>query len=134
VDETGNDLSLSPGTETSPTSREFCVPGVTKLARKSEIFFIKDQDDQIIDAIMMSENPEASWSKESFITAENLLVTHNAWFAANKVFSQYATATRTICRDESLSDSNTANDWYITATSSATPGSANNPKRHEVKD
>jgi hypothetical protein len=133
VDETGNDFSLSPGAETSPTAREFWVPGTTKLSRKTEIFYIKDQDDQILDAVMMNEKPESSWTKENLVTAENLLESNNAWSGENAVFSQYATATRTICRDESLPDSNTANDWYITATSSATPGGRNNTKRHEVK-
>jgi hypothetical protein len=139
IDETGGDLSISPGTETSPTVREFWVPGTTKLTRKTDILFIKDQDDHIIDAVMMSENQADSWAKEDFTAAANLLASNNAWSADNSpgpnqaVHSQYATATRTICRDETLPDSNTANDWYITATSSATPGTANSTKRHEVK-
>jgi hypothetical protein len=139
VDETGNDLSLSPGAETSPTVREFWVPGTTKLTRKTDILFIKDQDDQIIDAVMMSENQAESWAKEEFSAAANVLADHFAWIADEAevpgpnfaVHSQYATATRTICRDESVSDSNTANDWYITATSSATPGAANSTKRYD---
>jgi hypothetical protein len=141
VDETGSDLSLSPGAETSPTTREFWVPGTTKLTRKTDILYITNQDDQILDAVMLSENKNASWSKEELTTAANLLRDKGAWIAAgadilgppHAVESQYATATRTICRDESLPDSNTLNDWYITATSSATPGAANNIKRYEPK-
>jgi hypothetical protein len=133
VDETGNNLALSPGAETSPTAREFWIPGTKKLTRKTDILFIKDQDDQVIDAVMLNENQEASWSKENLIVAAELLENNNAWLE-NAVHSQYATATRTICRDESFSDGNTANDWYITATSSATPGAPNNTKRYEPKN
>jgi hypothetical protein len=139
VDETGSDLDLSPGAETSATSREFWVPGTTKLSRKTEIFFIKDQDDQILDAVMMSENQNDSWSKENLAAAASLLGSNAAWSSndpapSQAVFSQYATATRTICRDESISDSNSADDWYITAASSATPGAANNEKRYVPKN
>ncbi len=133
VDETGNDLSLSPGTETSPAAREFWVPGTKKLTRKTDILYIKDQDDVILDAVMLSENPNTSWSKESLAAAARLLGSNNAWIADDAVHSQFATATRTICRDESAPDSNTAGDWYVTATSSATPGAANSTKRHEPK-
>lgn len=142
VNETGDDLALSPGAETSSTAREFWVPGTTKLTRKTDILFIKDQDDQIIDALMLSENQEDSWSKESLSAAANLLGNSAAWSSNDgaeypgpnhAVLSQYATATRTICRDESVPDSNTADDWYITATSSATPGAANSTKRHVPK-
>lgn len=133
IDETGSDLSLSPGAETSPTAREFWVPGTAKLTRKTDILFMKDQDDQILDAVMMNENPEAAWSKENHVASAELLVGASAWIADNAVISQYATATRTICRDESVPDSNSTDDWYITATSSATPGAANSVKRHEPK-
>jgi hypothetical protein len=87
---------------------------------------------------MMSETQDVSWPKENLIEAAELLEQNDAWIAdssgpLNAVATQYATATRTICRDESLPDSDSAGDWYISATSSATPGAANNPKRHEVK-
>jgi hypothetical protein len=134
VDETGSDLSLSTGAETSPTAREFWVPGTTKLSRKTEIFYLKDQDGNIIDAVMMNEKQNVSWPKENLAAAEKLLVSNNAWLGENPVMSQYATATRTICRDESLPDSDSAEDWYIAATSSATPGAANSSKKHEQKN
>jgi hypothetical protein len=137
VDETGDDLSLSGGTETSASAREFWIPGATKLTRETDILFIKDQDDNIIDAILMSETPDASWARENLVAAANLL--SNDWLSdgsntptpRDAVSSQYTTATRSICRDESLPDSNSASDWYVTANSSATPGAANSTKRHE---
>ncbi len=141
VDETGDDLALSPGVETSPHAREFWVPGTERLTRKTDILFIKNQDDHIIDAVMMSENQNTEWSKKNLAAAAELLGSTTAWIAdeadipgpVHAFSSQYTTATRTICRDESVPDSNTANDWYVTATSSATPGAANSTKRHEPK-
>jgi hypothetical protein len=132
VDETGNDLSLSPGNETSPTIREFWIPEAKKRTDKTDILFIKDQDDQILDAVMMNENQDSSWTKEIHVTAATLLENSGAW-SADALYSQHTSPTRTICRDESLSDSNTANEWYITVDRSATPGYANNTKRYIPK-
>ncbi len=142
LDETGNNLALSPGTEASPAARDFWVPGTSKLIRKTDAVFITDQDDQILDVLMMSETQDTQWSKENLSLAANMLGSSSAWVPGGSqgnsvpgpvhaVQSQYTTTTRTICRDETIPDSNTLSDWYIAATSNATPGAANSSKRYE---
>jgi hypothetical protein len=98
-----------------------------------------DQDDQIVDAVMLSEAPDSWWSKEEFVQAADMLYRQAAWLSdageiagpQDAVITETTTATRSICREESVSDSDNAGDWYITANSSATPGGPNSPKRYE---
>jgi hypothetical protein len=139
VNETGDDLSLSKGEDAGASSRDFWVPGAEKLLHKTDAVYLMDQDDNIIDAVMMSENPDPWWTKDHFVQAADLLYRQGAWDSAEggipgpaaAVIAKTATATRSVCRDETVPDSNTAADWYVTVTSGATPGSANNEKRYE---
>jgi hypothetical protein len=142
VNETGPDLNLSAG-RYATEGRDFWIPGSTKFLHKTDVVYLLDQDDNIIDAVMMSESPD-SWgtgSKEHFVTAADLLHKQGAWIAADggipgpqdAIPSQNKTASRSISRDETVPDTNSAADWYITAHTTknpgATPGKENNPTR-----
>jgi hypothetical protein len=138
-DELGNNLEASGGADSSLTARDLWIPGSTKLLHKTDAVYIMDQDDQIIDAIMLSESKDLRWSKDYFAEAADLLSGSGAWKSsegqicspADAFQSTGTTLTRTICRDETLTEnSRSAADWYITASSSATPGKPNNPKRY----
>ncbi|GHV87137.1 hypothetical protein AGMMS50255_4330 [Spirochaetia bacterium] len=141
TNETGSNLGLSGGTDAKASARDFWVPGTEKLLHKTDIVYLMDQDDKIIDAVMMSENPDSSWSKEAFVTAAELLHQQGAWTAADGgipapkdavITANIKTSlTRSISRDETVSDTDSAANWYITATSGVTPGEPNNPKRFE---
>ncbi|QQO09557.1 hypothetical protein [Breznakiella homolactica] len=141
ADETGTDLALSPGNEASPNARDFWTPGAVKRLRKTDAVFFLDQDDRIIDAVLLSETADAWWAKEEMVSAAQMFADHGAWIPLDNpestlvsprdaVITQGATATRTVCRDETLPDRNNAADWYICATSQATPGGTNSVKRY----
>ena len=138
-DELGKNLEESGGADSSPTARDLWIPGSSKLLRKTDAIYLLDQDDQVVDAVMLSENADPWWSKDYFADTAEFLFNAGAWTnpdgkicsPADAVSSSGTTGTRTICRDETLSEnSGTAADWYITANSSATPGRPNNPKRY----
>jgi hypothetical protein len=138
-DELGNNLDESGGTESSPTARDLWIPGSAKLLHKTDAIYLLDQDDHVVDAVMLSETADPWWNKDYFAEAAELLFNAGAWKSpdgticnpANAVRSAGTTATRTICRDETITkNSGTAAEWYITATSSSTPGKPNNPKRY----
>jgi hypothetical protein len=138
-DELGSNLAESGGTDSSPTARDLWIPGNTKLLRKTDVIYLLDQDDNVVDAVMLSESADAWWNRDYFAEAAEFLFNKGAWASpdgkipspADAVRSAGTTNTRTICRDETiLTPSGTAADWYITATSSATPGKPNNPKRY----
>lgn len=143
-DELGDNLNESGGTDSSPDARDIWIAGTEKLLHKTDAVYVLDQDDAVIDAVMLAESPDSWWSKDYFAeAAEFLFNTDKAWKSAKNapaicspaeaVASGKTTNTRTICRDETVDDTNTAGDWYITNTSCATPGKPNNPKRYVEK-
>jgi len=134
---TGN-LDESTGINATPTARDFWIPGETRLLHKTAMIYVLDQDDNVIDAVILSENQENWWTKDYFAETAEFLFKKEAWKAADgnicspqdAVASAKATNTRTICRDETVEDSNSAKDWYITDTSNATVGKPNSVKRY----
>ncbi|MCL2244371.1 MAG: hypothetical protein FWC03_07870 [Treponema sp.] len=135
IDEYGENLNESGGKDASPTGRDFWVPGNTKLIHKdASAVYVLDQDDNVLDAVMISSTPDVWWKKEYFAEAAGFLHQQDKWKSidgsicspAGAAMSDKATNTRTICRDETREDSNTAADWYITVTSGTTPGKPNN--------
>jgi hypothetical protein len=138
-DEMGRNLEESGGADSSPTARDLWIPGSAKLLHKTDAVYLLDQDDNVVDAVMLSENTDPWWNKDYFAEAAEFLYNAAAWKSPDNaicdpskaVQSTGTTLTRTICRDETLvKKSGTAADWYITANSCATPGKLNNPKRY----
>ncbi|MDR3170464.1 MAG: hypothetical protein LBU17_02420 [Treponema sp.] len=142
VNETGTDLGLSAGTEAFPGSRDFWVPDAKERFRKTDAVFFLDQDDLVLDGVLLSESPDTPWAKAEVAAAAELLGKQGAWLCSGKdsipgpgdaVESKATTVTRSISRNEALPDSHHASDWYITASSSATPGKPNSTKKYEPK-
>jgi hypothetical protein len=141
VDEIDGDPSLSEGTDAAKDALDFWIPDSEKLLHKTDVVYLMDQDDNIVDAVMMSENPDPWWTKDHFVQAADLLSRQGAWVSPDEeipsptaaviTFNIKTAMTRSISRDETVPDSNSAADWYITATSGATPGAVNSTKRFE---
>lgn len=148
VDETGEDLGLSKGVEAEANARDFWIPGNKKLLHNTNGFWLLDQDDRIIDALLISETADpgglsAAFAK-TFNAAAEFLGRKKAWlpisgnkipedwipFPSDAVITKGTTNTRTLCRDETITPERRASNWYITATSSATPGKPNSTKRY----
>jgi hypothetical protein len=136
------DIKESGGVNSSPLAWDFWMPENTKWIQKAATaVYVLDQDDNVLDAVMISETPEtpdSEWKKDYFAEAAEFLFQQGAWKSkdgqicspADAVISAGATNTRTICRNENAEDTNTAADWYITADRSATPGGRNNSSRY----
>jgi hypothetical protein len=137
------DLSVavvSKKADVSDTARDLWVPVNTRYLHDTDVIYIVDQDDVVIDALVVAESSTA-WTKNSaFSKAAELLAKQGAWLAGNgeavkspgyadAVDSDKTTATSTVCRDEDKPDSNTLADWYICAQKNATPGKKNSAKR-----
>jgi hypothetical protein len=139
ANETGDNLGLSGGADAKPSARDFWIPGTDKLLHKTDVVYLLDQDDRVIDAVMLSENPDSWWAKDYFVEAADMLYQQDAWVSADGEIPSPVDAalttniktsvTRSVSRDETNPDSDTQADWYITVTSGATPGVANNPNR-----
>ena len=138
-DELGTNLAESVGVDASPTARDLWVPGTVKLLRRTDIVYVLDQDDRVVDAVVLSETADGEWGRAHFEEAAAFLFNAGAWASADgirirpsdAVRTAGTTVTRTINRNEALREnSRSAADWYITVTSGATPGRPNNPGRH----
>jgi hypothetical protein len=136
--ETGGIKDESVGLNSSPLAWDFWMPGSSKLMHKAATaVYVLDQDDRVLDAVMICETAGSWWGQDYFAEAAEFLFKQGAWKSpdgkiagpVDSVSSAGATNTRTICRNETGEDTDTAADWYITATSSATPGKPNSEKR-----
>jgi len=140
-DECGSNLAESGGTDSSPDARDFWLSGDEKKINRTGVIYLLDQDDRVLDAVMFSENPDAQWAKDYLDEAAEFLYSNGAWKSKNgnicspadAVSSKGSTVTRTICRDETVKNTNTAADWYIAATSNSTPGKQNSTNRYIPK-
>jgi len=138
-DELGEDCAESGGMNSSPSARDFWIPGTSKLVHKeATIIYVLDQENSVLAAVIISNSTDAWWGKDYLAEAATFLYKQGFWISAGNASgpvdaarSAGTTNTRTICRDETVRNTNTAADWYVTATSSATPGGLNNPKRYE---
>jgi len=138
INENNGDIKESSSKNSSPSAWDFYVPGSTKLMQQAATaVYVLDQDDNVLDAVMISENQDTWWKKDYYAEAAGFLFEKGAWKSADgkvcgpadAVNSGTTTNTRTICRDETVEDTNTAADWYIVYTSNATPGKPNSSRR-----
>ena len=137
LDETGQNLGLSKGVEAEASARDFWIPGSKKLLHNTNGLWLLDQDGKIIDAVLLSETADLAGLSaalaRTFTAAAEFLDGKKAWPSpapTDAVITKGTTNTRTLCRDENIPHQRRAENWYITATSSATPGKSNNPKRY----
>ena len=148
VDETGGNLGLSKGTEALSDARDFWIPGNKKYMHNINGLWLLDQDDRIIDAVLLCESADLAGSSaaltKTFKDAAEFLGKKKAWLPlsgeipgeewipspSDAALTKGNTNTRTLCRNEGIPHERRAGNWYICATSSATPGKANSTKKY----
>ena len=131
VDETGTNLAESKGTDALPTARDFWIPGSLKL-HDTNVIYLMDQDERIIDGVLLLSGAY-KW-KDSMTAPAREMARQGMWPGSepeDAFVPDGNTATRTINRDEYRPNSHSAADWYVTVTSGATPGKANNTGRYK---
>jgi len=136
-DEYGKSLDESGGTDSSPTARDFWVPGTNKLLRKTDAVYVLDQNDWVLDAVMIAENSDSWQKKEYFANTADFLFTQGAWKSAMETVPGVAdavdssgiktSATKSISRKELAENTHTSADWYVTAANGVSPGLQNKP-------
>ncbi|MDR1506059.1 MAG: hypothetical protein LBI67_03055 [Treponema sp.] len=125
LDETGGDRNASGGYEAT-AARDFWIPGSAMRIHNTDVVFIVDQDDRIIDGVLLCEQEDA-WKNDIVQAAKNL-AKQGAWDssgAASAVSTAKATPTRTVNRDTTKPDSDGAADWYVKESGNASPGEPN---------
>ncbi len=139
VNEVGDNLLESTVTESTP-GRDFWVNGTEKRIHKTDAVALLDQDGNVLDGVLLSETMDEQWLKEELKQGSAYFASHRAWKTStpgqtlllpkDAFPSGATTTTRTICRDEGTVDTDGVEDWYVTATSCATPGFPNKSDRY----
>jgi len=138
INELGDNLSLSGGIDSCPTARDLWVEGSNKNLHKTDIVYLQDASGNIIDAIIMNENPSMSWNKSisHFQQIAEYLCSVGAWESedgekptaldAVDTSSVGQSVYRSVCRYERRQNHNNTTDWYLAASANgATPGLPN---------
>jgi hypothetical protein len=137
VNELGEDLSESAGTDASPTARDLWVPTKDRLLHETDIVYLKDANGRIMDAIILNEKPGEIWDKNRahFAQIAEELYNKGAWESVNwqrpglldavDTSTIKTAATKSISRYEGKENTHTTRDWYITNTGGVTPGLPN---------
>jgi hypothetical protein len=133
--EYGERLDESGGNDSSSTARDFWIPGSEKLLRKTDVVYVTDQDNQVLDAVMIAEVSASSWDKAYLSEAAEFLFKQGAWKSSVGTICSPADAvdssgiktstTKSISRDETAENTHTAADWYIA--DGVSPGLSNKP-------
>jgi hypothetical protein len=139
VNELGENLSLSGGTDSNPEARDLWVAGDEKWLHRTDIVYLQDANGSILDAVIINESPFATWSKERqhFAEISLFLFNHGAWKPTSGQSPSPMDAvdtskigsgvTRSVSRHEDREDTNTNSDWYVTEQKGVTPGYRNKP-------
>jgi hypothetical protein len=130
VNETGN-TGDSKGTDALRGARDFWVPGTAKLLYDTDAIYLCDQDGCVIDAVVLAGNGKKQ--NEDVTSAVGFLAGEGAWNSAETsgaAVSTGHTATRTVNRVRTGTDTNSAADWFVGATSTASPGAVNTTTRY----
>jgi hypothetical protein len=140
LDELGAALSLSSSknsAEAPADARDLWIPASKKMLHKTDVIYLMDQDDKIVDALITCED-EKAWKKNAaFSRAAELLARQGKWLSKDGVSvrapqvedavrSDGTSVTKTLCRSETRAPSMTNADWYICETSKCSPGKSNN--------
>jgi len=137
IDELGGNLALSGGVNSCPTARDLWVPNSDKLLHRTDIVYLQDEYDRILDAVIMNETPNNTWNKSQAHFAEIAETLFNAgmWLSAEgeqptpldavDTSPIKASATKSVSRYEGQENTHTPNDWYVTAAGNISPGLPN---------
>ena len=139
IDEVGSQLNLAQAgyrVDYSDTVRDLWLPVTKKLLHKTDVIYLLDQDDNIIDGIMTAETTKAWEKNAAFTRAAEFLAKQGRWNnksgvnvrtpeAEDAVPTNEVTLTRTLNRSAGA-DTRSAADWYTCASSGNSPGFPNN--------
>ncbi|RPJ04755.1 MAG: hypothetical protein EHM28_13430 [Spirochaetaceae bacterium] len=138
ISETG-DITVSGGLDASPMARDFWIKEGTGLSGNNGVLAIYTQPaGSIIDAVIYTNRTSSSdavycgFGSQDLIDPAIMLCEEKAWVASgdavkpeDAVNIEPSTATRSICRSSSGTDTDTNNDWHIVPTKGASFGTAN---------
>lgn len=135
IDETGTDLSLSAGQNTSPAARDLWVDNQkARLAKTNVILLEERKNGTVLDALLLGESKKTDWPKAEYEYAAARAAACGAWLGGSgfesALISDRLTTTRTASRQGDLQTAQAGGkeNWLVTATGTASPGKPNSDK------
>jgi len=132
-----------PAVDETAGAHNFRIEGNASRLNKTSAVYVLDGEGNALAAVMLSESDDPSWwegsSRAHFAEVAQFLFDLGAWKSADGSLASPADAvdtsrvgtavTRSVSRDETVPNTDTAADWYVTANNGATPGAPNDPRR-----
>lgn len=130
-----NAIDESLGTDSSNFAWDFWDTQERAPLKSTNVLILQERTGgRIMDALLCAESKYDEWPSETVRLAAETVVNAGAWgptaLITDAVCSDYMTPTRTLGRIPSSKDTDSAGDWIVCATSCASPGNINSPKRH----
>ena len=141
IDETSSDLNASTAPDSCADARDFWVPGTEARLGKSDVIVVRERlNGKIVDALLYAESGIKESAFEKLLPAAQQVVSEGGWSGTEDVATWVngdgLTTTRTLSRqnideiDRAVESSSPipvvcSDDWFVVATSSATPGLPN---------
>ncbi|MGP1587743.1 MAG: hypothetical protein ACTTHG_05305 [Treponemataceae bacterium] len=132
VDELGDDISLSEGSESIKNARDLWVENIDTRIGKSDVILLKTRvNGKIMDSVLFCESKIEDWKKEFLKECAKLAFESGTWkegfSAKDAACSDGVTVTRTLSRQ---SVENGKNCWIVTANGKCTPGAENSKEKY----
>lgn len=132
VNELGDDLAASAGTEALPTARDLWGTAVRAPLRKTNVILLEERKGgAVLDAFVGCESDKTEWPTVLLAEAAARAVREGAWgpdaSTGSAVVTTGTSPTRTLGRTELSVDTDRAVDWKIAPTGKASPGKVNVP-------
>ncbi|MDR1626163.1 MAG: hypothetical protein LBT33_06440 [Spirochaetia bacterium] len=144
INETGGTKTEAFGKGACDTAWDFWVPGTGNLTKDNDVISLyTNPEGDVIDGILYTSKTYAAGAKyNGFGTSLMLnkateLVSGGGWniggeepFPEDGFNPSGATSTRSICRDSSSTDTDSAGDWHIVPSGKRSPGAANSDEEY----
>lgn len=129
VNETGP-IDVSAGTDSSPFARDFWDTQKSAPLKGDNVILVRERESgPIMDALFLSTGERTDWPSDAVTLAAGDAVAAGQWKSGVLIGDAFlcadATPTRTICRDQKSTDTDSVSDWAICAKSKHSPGKAN---------
>lgn len=124
IDETGWNIGLAAGPESTDTARDFWVNSETKLLTRNDVVVVKNRaGNEIVDILPMCESSKSAWAKDVMKEYIQQAIDEGVWNGdietENAVCADSMSDAHTLARKSYVTPGN-KDQWYITSSTSGT--------------
>lgn len=139
IDELDSNTQTSTATDSSAARDLWVNDTVARIGETDVILLEERKNGKVMDALFLSDGKNNSWPKEAHSVAAARAVNDGAWTGGSGISSAVSTlgttVTRTVGRQGDLQTASvgSSNDWFVTVSSSASPGEINSSSKYVPK-